>query len=298
MEEKLNYLTVKETAEKWSLSERQVQQFCKSGRIPGAVKFGNAWRIPLFAAKPEDYRKIKDADIGDFFPALSVFSLYPIQPGSLEEQADSFEDPDLRKEALAECSCLQGDFKKSLKLAQSIPLNSNAGVAALNLKRMAALNSDNEKVYKKASKELTELYYSLKEINPEDRRTQLLKVACDLHSGLDPEQDLPSCWFLQMDMSIMSQEIRLLSILLYCANLYHHNEYELLREIAGLAQMLFGNHSVYTTTEMYLQLMTAAACCRTGEYNIAEQLIDRVMKFAMMDHVFSRSVVFTAVPVL
>ena len=32
----MEYLTVRETAEKWNLSARRVQQFCIQGRTPGA----------------------------------------------------------------------------------------------------------------------------------------------------------------------------------------------------------------------------------------------------------------------
>ena len=46
----MEYLTVRETARKWNLSDRMVQQFCIAGRIPGAQKFGNSWAIP--AASP------------------------------------------------------------------------------------------------------------------------------------------------------------------------------------------------------------------------------------------------------
>ena len=52
----MEYLTVRETAEKWKLSVRMVQQFCIDGRIPGAQKFGQAWAIPVDAAKPQDPR--------------------------------------------------------------------------------------------------------------------------------------------------------------------------------------------------------------------------------------------------
>ena len=52
----MDYLTVRETAEKWNLSIRMVQQFCTQGRIPGAQKFGKAWAIPADAAKPQDPR--------------------------------------------------------------------------------------------------------------------------------------------------------------------------------------------------------------------------------------------------
>ena len=50
----MEYLTVRETAEKWKISPRMVQQFCTAGRIPGAQKFGTAWAIPAAAEKPQD----------------------------------------------------------------------------------------------------------------------------------------------------------------------------------------------------------------------------------------------------
>ena len=53
----MEYLTVRETAEKWNLSDRMVQQFCIQGRIPGAQKFGRSWAIPAGAEKPEDPRR-------------------------------------------------------------------------------------------------------------------------------------------------------------------------------------------------------------------------------------------------
>ncbi|MDO4260788.1 MAG: AAA family ATPase [Eubacteriales bacterium] len=43
-------------AERWSVTERTVTAFCKSGRIPGAVKNGKSWQIPDDAEKPADGR--------------------------------------------------------------------------------------------------------------------------------------------------------------------------------------------------------------------------------------------------
>ena len=55
----MEYLTVRETARKWNLSDRMVQQFCTAGRIPGAQKFGNSWAIPADAEKPRDPRSVR-----------------------------------------------------------------------------------------------------------------------------------------------------------------------------------------------------------------------------------------------
>lgn len=47
-----NYMTVKETAIKWNITERQVQILCKSKRIPGAIQVSRIWLIPLNSVKP------------------------------------------------------------------------------------------------------------------------------------------------------------------------------------------------------------------------------------------------------
>lgn len=48
--------TCKEVAEMWKVTERTVTAFCKSGKIPGAVKNGKSWEIPDHAEKPADGR--------------------------------------------------------------------------------------------------------------------------------------------------------------------------------------------------------------------------------------------------
>lgn len=50
------YRTIKETAECWNITERQVQYLCANGQVEGAVKFGRVWAIPKEAKKPTDGR--------------------------------------------------------------------------------------------------------------------------------------------------------------------------------------------------------------------------------------------------
>ena len=55
------YLNVKETAEKWKISERSVRNYCSQGKIPGAIIDGKSWKIPKNAVKP--VRKKRNAMI-------------------------------------------------------------------------------------------------------------------------------------------------------------------------------------------------------------------------------------------
>lgn len=52
----MEYLTVKEVAEKWGISGRRVNLLCNAGRIIGAEKKGFMWLIPKNAVKPTDLR--------------------------------------------------------------------------------------------------------------------------------------------------------------------------------------------------------------------------------------------------
>ena len=52
----MEYLSIKQTAEKWNISVRWINDLCNEGRIPGAMKIGSYWAIPADVEKPKDAR--------------------------------------------------------------------------------------------------------------------------------------------------------------------------------------------------------------------------------------------------
>jgi len=52
----VEYLSIKQTSDRWDLSPRRIQVLCAQGRIDGAVRIGYAWAIPSNAEKPSDAR--------------------------------------------------------------------------------------------------------------------------------------------------------------------------------------------------------------------------------------------------
>ena len=55
----MEYLTAKEAAEKWGISQRRVAVLCSEGRVAEATMLGNMWVIPNNAEKPEDGRALR-----------------------------------------------------------------------------------------------------------------------------------------------------------------------------------------------------------------------------------------------
>jgi len=52
----MEWMTAKEAAELWGVTNRQVQILCERGRVDGSQRLGNMWVIPKGAPKPRDGR--------------------------------------------------------------------------------------------------------------------------------------------------------------------------------------------------------------------------------------------------
>lgn len=118
----MEYLTVRETARKWDLSDRMVQQFCIAGRIPGAQKFGNSWAIPADAEKPRDPRSVRKQarppapsllDSACLMPLMNT----PFQPGTCMAAVRAMEAGPQRDIAWAEYYYFTGQPEKAARAA-------------------------------------------------------------------------------------------------------------------------------------------------------------------------------------
>lgn len=54
---RMDYISSREAAKKWGISERRVQKLCEENRIPGVVRFSRMWLIPKDAENPVDARR-------------------------------------------------------------------------------------------------------------------------------------------------------------------------------------------------------------------------------------------------
>jgi excisionase family DNA binding protein len=50
------FMSVKQAAERWGISDRRIRVLCSEGKIPGAYQEGRGWKIPRDAIKPTDGR--------------------------------------------------------------------------------------------------------------------------------------------------------------------------------------------------------------------------------------------------
>ena len=127
----MEYLTVRETAEKWNLSDRMVQQLCIDGRIPGAQKFGKSWAIPAEAEKPQDpriaRRQRRQADSPLDYTNLMPLLNTPFQPGKCLAAVEGMTAGAQRDIALAEYHYFSGHSEEAAKGAEPYLTSSDMG---------------------------------------------------------------------------------------------------------------------------------------------------------------------------
>jgi len=66
----LDWITPRQAAEQWGLTERHVQFLCKNCKIEGVIKLGRSWLIPKDSSRPTDGRR-KEAKISNHNGILS-----------------------------------------------------------------------------------------------------------------------------------------------------------------------------------------------------------------------------------
>ncbi len=86
------YITVKQAAEKWGISDRRVRILCSEGKILGVTREGRSWMIPADAKKPEDGRfKTAESLLAAIdSKKMELDSRRPLTEGEVERLTEEF----------------------------------------------------------------------------------------------------------------------------------------------------------------------------------------------------------------
>lgn len=112
----MKYETVKEAAERLGVTARTVQKWAAAGKIPGAMKVGRDWQIPV--QKEEGAKKCTGRK---HIPMPLLNSVFPL--GQCTRYIEKMEDEDERNIAWAEYYYFSGQAEKAAE-AVELYLNS------------------------------------------------------------------------------------------------------------------------------------------------------------------------------
>ncbi len=95
----MEYISVKQAAEQWGLSDRRVRLLCEQGKIAGVVKKGRSYLIPADTIKPADGRGLRGKHIPQEYSAMfarldalkaELGKRRPLTQGELRQLQDEF----------------------------------------------------------------------------------------------------------------------------------------------------------------------------------------------------------------
>ncbi|MCI6272460.1 MAG: DNA adenine methylase [Erysipelotrichaceae bacterium] len=99
----MEYISAKEAANKWGISQRRVNVLCSENRVEKAIMVGNIWIIPATAEKPVDARSLRylkhfDKKVKPFLKwaggksqlILEIEKYYPFKKGKITKYVEPF----------------------------------------------------------------------------------------------------------------------------------------------------------------------------------------------------------------
>lgn len=136
--------TTQETSERLNVTARTIQKWAATGKIPGAIKYGNVWMIPkgitlsrkAVVEKAEEYietRTIWDPESILIDPLDEISSLLnsPYSIGQVIKHLDLLTNEHIKKIAFGEYYFFKGEAKKAVQLLESYHDNYDTSLSVL-----------------------------------------------------------------------------------------------------------------------------------------------------------------------
>lgn len=297
----MDYITVKEAAEKWQVSPRRVQVLCSQERIKGAYRFGKSWMIPAGAVLPNARRQDEEPclPMPRKSPFLDMTNLYD-RAGGAEECAEMLvNQPEAHALFEAQISFRRGEIEKVYERARYF-LSSHSGFYAVlgggMLLAQCAIWRGDIFLWKEAKKHIFEAPCR----DAHDRELVSLALAI-IDSSIYDNRDYPA-WFKIGNFESLPGDAHPAAKVFYVKYLYM-SAYSLatkqnqMKDIKGLALMrLLPNaiepmisQAVIDKTvipEMYLRMSCAVAYHNSEQREQAIAHMDKAIRLALADKMY------------
>ena len=302
----MNKLTVQQTAEKWNISVRRVQDYCRQGKIPGAQRIGTNWLIPADAIRPMDGRKKaakeeadKDIPMPRKCPFLYMTDLYP-EAGTADKCILSLSgQPEAQALFAAEIAYSRGEIDKVYRYATYFLEKHSSFYAVLAggmLLAQCALWAGDINMWQLARKHICEAHAR----SNTDRDIISLSLGV-IDSAIRSTQDFPkwfkSGWFENLPVDAhYAAKIYYVKHLIVTAQQLASGEIKypdlrglsLMRSIPYVVEPMIADAVAdkVILVEIYLRLLCAIACHQVGNTDRAILHLDKAIEDCLEDGLY------------
>ena len=259
------YISIREAAEKWGVSERLVQKLCTEGRIPGAQKFSGSWAVPADAGKPEDQRRARHRAAAPQKEApphpaaqtagrtLMPLMNTPFAPGQCLAAVEAMEEGPRRDIALAEYHYFSGHPEEAAREVKGYFTSPDLGtrLSACLIFAFASLSLGDIPQARSALGEVERTLYAAGEASPTYRAaagfvaaTAAVLLHLPMPDRLPPAEDF---------MSLLPPGLRAFALYVHAHYLYLQKDYG---RSAGMAEATLAMGAAqYPIPAIYLNLV-------------------------------------------
>lgn len=299
--EEVEYITVKEAAEKWGVSARRVQFLCTNDRIKGVIRFGRAWKIPSTAVLP-NARKVEEAPTFPMprkSPFLDMTDLYN-ESGNAESCAEMLiNQPEAYALFNAQLAYRRGEIEKVYEQARYF-LSTHSGFYAIlgggMLLALCAIWRGDVMLWKEAKRHICNAPCK----DEHDREIISLALAI-IDSSIYDNNDFPE-WFTIGNFDCLPADSHPAAKVFYVKYLYMGafavaSKQQKLKGVEGLSLMriipftiepLISQAVIDRTIipEIYLRMSCAVAYFNSGSKDKAINHIDKALALALPDKLY------------
>jgi DNA-binding CsgD family transcriptional regulator len=277
----MEYLTVKETGEKWGLGTRIVTQYCVESRITGAVKQGNLWLIPANAQRPADKRRGKQclpqrslsSELYDIIAATAI----PMPMQNPDAILDIVKEERLHIQYEGELAYLRGDFRKTILCFHKTEGDDAARLRACLAAIAAAISLGDYHTYMEIESYLkgyTEAYHG-----SDVAVFAELALATAAVSIIAP--DMTPSWLREGDLSALPPQARPDALYIRAKYLQCIKNYEAMLAVAQTTLTLCSSEHGIMPQDIYLRVTCAVACHALNRRNEARHFLLDAMHIAL-----------------
>lgn len=297
----MEYITVKEAADKWGVTTRHVQNLCNRERIKGAYRFGKSWMIPSGAILPSTAKKGEDPHLPmpRKCPFLDMTDLYNKVGGADECAEMLINNPEAYALFNAQIAYRRGDMAQVYKHARYF-LDSRSGFNAVlgggMLLAFCGIWAGDVNVWYEARRHIFEAPCS----SDQDREIVSLALAI-IDSSIFDNRDYPE-WFRRGNFEALPEDSHPAAKVFYIKyiymtafgvasgqmNLEGMQGLSFMKMIPNAIEPLISQAVVDKTIipEIYLRMSCAVAYHNTGDRELAINHIDKALALALPDKLY------------
>ena len=296
----MEYMTVKEAAEKWGVSTRRVQVLCAKERVKGAYRFGRSYMIPRTAILPNAYRTEEESlPMPRRSPFLDMTNLYNKAGGAKECAEMLINRPEAHALFEAQLAYRRGEIDRVYERARFF-LSTHSGFYAIlgggMLLAQCAMWRGDLALWTEAKKHICEAPCKTKE----ERDIISLSLAI-IDSSLYDNKDFPD-WFTIGNFELLPADAHPAAKVFYVKYLYMCayaiasgavqqegvHGLALMKMIPNTIEPLISQAVVDKTVipEIFLRMSCAVAYHNAGQREQAIRHIDKALALALPDKLF------------